>query len=221
MDVMAQKIITAPGDPLKTLIWKNGGRPEISEDSDGYASLIFEVMCKTELIPTLVPARNSPPPQPWGTIYPTFKRREINPISCHGRPGTEITVFSLTYKAIEREPTLLDETRSATTSLIEKSIDEHPNLTEAQKLEAKRIGRNSYFQATITYSYTDTDAEFGWTQAEIVGTIGTTEAPTGMTGADAAKWLHNQRSITESEDETVTIKNGWQYDENGWQPGSY
>lgn len=221
---MAHKIITAAGDPFESLVWRNGGRPEETEDDDGNISLRFEVMCETASWATLKPARNSSPPEPWATKYPNVKRRETGIISCFGRPGTIVTIYYLVYRelsALTWPVSTLEETRSASSSTIEKSIDEHPTLTDAQKLEAKRQGRTSYLQATVTYNYTDSDASFGWTQAEIVGNIGNTGAPTGMASATAARWLHNQREINEADDGSVTIKDGWQYDENEWQPGTY
>lgn len=106
-------------------------------------------------------------------------------------------------------------------AIVEHDISEHPvyaQATEAQK-ELLKANLPKYAVHTVQFNRTERKAKSTWhpTMAEIVGTVGTKEAPTGISDATAATWLHTGRRITWTKSDLLEVTDEWTYDAYGWQ----
>ena len=81
-------------------------------------------------------------------------------------------------------------------------------------------GIEGFIKPQPTYSYTYISA-FTWSQANLVENVGKRQAPTGLAGADANKWLLMNRSANEIDDTLTEITETWQFAENGWDTDLY
>lgn len=81
-------------------------------------------------------------------------------------------------------------------------------------------GIEGFIKPQPTYSYTYISA-FTWSQDNLTENVGKRQAPTGLAGADAAKWLLMNRSANEIDDTLTEITETWQFAENDWDSDLY
>lgn len=66
------------------------------------------------------------------------------------------------------------------------------------------------------YTYTDVNASFVWSEANITANLFAKNTPTGISSPTAGKWLLVGREIDETENETV-IRTNWNFCNSGWK----
>jgi len=103
-------------------------------------------------------------------------------------------------------------------------IDDERLLTEnggkfsaADIATAKKALYTSLTLYGIEYVYTDTDASFTWTEANIISSLQVTGLPTGISSGTAANWRLIGKRIEEREDETI-IESTYEYIGSGMVP---
>lgn len=110
------------------------------------------------------------------------------------------------------------EIKSADGNAIEIPIEQNPNYDTGWA--TSKAGVTSYLSPQPVYTYEKVYASFVWSEANIIGTVGTRQAPTGMTSPTANKWLHAGRQIVE-QGESVIVRDTYQYAANGWDTDIY
>jgi hypothetical protein len=208
------------GSVTGTALVLQPGFPERERDDQGNWMLVFEYVCRADSADGLIPAHLASPPSPWnGGDYAMLKLRGVKILST---PTGDVVRVRLEYRLGTVSSSLApgDTRRSAQQTSQERTIDEHPTMTAAQKVAAKAKGRTSYLQRSIAYRYEERHSSYTWSQANIIASVGSTGAPTGMTSATAANWLQTAHELSEDDAGTTEITT-WEYDQNGWQPGTH
>lgn len=68
----------------------------------------------------------------------------------------------------------------------------------------------------VTYTKTETVDSFTFTQSNVLGDVGTLQAPEGMTGTvTVTKWLNSGQTVTPNGDKFTIVKT-WSYNPDGW-----
>lgn len=83
-------------------------------------------------------------------------------------------------------------------------------FTAAQIAAAKQAGHQSLPLYGMEYTYTQLDASFTWSEANIIASLQSTGSPTGITSPTAGKWELTGKEIDESDDQTI-IREHWRY----------
>ena len=110
-------------------------------------------------------------------------------------------------------------------------IWQHPDCSNADGWRDNEIpivggnGKSGNVQAYLvpapTYSTNRVVNSFTWSQTNIIDKVGKRQAPTGLTGATAARWLKTAFVPTE-EGDVVRIRETWQYNPVGvWDADIY
>lgn len=108
-----------------------------------------------------------------------------------------------------------------TSTVVEHNIEDHPafqSATDAQK-EFLKANKPTFLVHTVQFTRTIRKAKSSWhpTFSEIVGTVGTLEAPTDLSGATASTWLHTGKHISWTRSDKIVYSDEWTYDAYGWQ----
>ena len=103
----------------------------------------------------------------------------------------------------------------------EKRIEEHPDwpTLSADDQTTLKGAFSTFVLVTITYRKIQKKkkSSFRFTEEEIVGNVNQTEAPSGLSGATAAKWMNYGKSIRFIKGDSVEITESWQYDWFNWK----
>ena len=111
--------------------------------------------------------------------------------------------------------------RSSQTSVQLANIDQAP-LTDAEKKAKKADGVFEYLQGSVIYGYREVfeTTGFDFSQANIIGSIGKTGNPAGMTGSTATQWLLIGRDIRETNG-YIEVDQKWSWSVNDWPSDLY
>ncbi len=196
------------------------GYPVPERDENGRWKLVFLYFCGKDSAKSLIPATSSAPPEPWGSDadFSALRPRFVRISATRAAGVVDVRIEYLPRRSYSITP---GETRRSTQAGRQiRPIEEHPDLTDAQKALARSRGRREYSQRTISYSYEQVHSSFTWSQSNLISGVGQTGTPTGMTGATSAAWLLTSRELQEEEEGTIERRT-WEYDKNLWQSGTF
>lgn len=110
--------------------------------------------------------------------------------------------------------------KRASVSINSRPIEEHPSWnggvgTFAE--EAIAAGRKIFLDPTVTYTYSQTysGASLSVSESLLIGSIGATGAPVGLSGATSSKWMLMGTEIVQ-EGNNVNVDKIYQYSKLGW-----
>jgi len=221
---MAKTVLGATTSPVSF-----AGYPQQQCDADGYWTHTERYWIATGSVSGSLPAHMATTNQNGDTITAPGGGMQLY---CYGRsisagPAPGIAIVELTYSRYvssrtRKEPE--DNPRTVSLRSQEIPIDDERLLTAnggpfsaAQIADAVEAGYKSLPVYSVEYTYTDGDANFTWSQANIIASLQATGTPTGMSSATASKWRLTGREISEREDLTV-ITSHWEYMPSGFVP---
>jgi hypothetical protein len=220
---MAKTVLGATTSPVSF-----PGYPQQENDEAGYWKHTERYWIATGSVSGSLPARHATTNQTGATVTDP----DSNTLYCVTRtisagPAPGISIVELVYT---RYPTSYsrkkaeDNPRTDSLRSQEIPIDDERLLTAnggpfsaAQIADAVKAGYKSLPVYSVEYTYTDGDANFTWSQANIIASLQATGTPTGMSSATASKWRLTGREISEREDLTV-ITSHWEYMPSGFVP---
>lgn len=109
-------------------------------------------------------------------------------------------------------------TQSSDSNASEEPIETHPDYSTAW--ETSKPGVTSFLLPSPTYTRTEVQNSFSFSQSNIVDDVGTIDTPTGLTGAESGKWLKTSKTVSQQGDK-FAITETWQYNKNGWDTDIY
>jgi hypothetical protein len=111
-------------------------------------------------------------------------------------------------------------------------IEQHPGFQPSSSLyengvlitpyvgTALKPGVMEYYIPQPTFTRTEVLSSFTFSEANIISAVGTRNAPTGMTGPTAGKWLKMRLAVRKSGN-VVEKTETWQYASGGWDTDIY
>lgn len=106
-------------------------------------------------------------------------------------------------------------------TITEHKIEDHPEFQRASEEDKEFIKANvpTFTVHSVTFSRTQRKLKSSWhpTFAEIVGTVGSLEAPTDLQDATASTWMHTGKRISWTKSDRIEYTDEWTYDAYGWQ----
>ena len=117
--------------------------------------------------------------------------------------------------------------RRSSAGPIEVPLTQHPLQTNIDLDGTVSIsgvpkpGKEAYLETGITYQYIEVDSSWSWTQAKLTENMHLREAPKGLSGADANKWLRTGLDPVEDSDGNVAVTISWTFSPSGWDTDIY
>jgi len=220
---MASKEISLGSSPVDF-----PGYPSQGRDENNKWRITERYWIKDDAVAHSLPAHNATVNQHGDTVEDldgnTLKCRLCN-ISPGQAPGVLIvelayatTESTLSFKSPPDNPRTVGLTSEDIPIDDEKLLVANGGpLTADQIKKAKSRGFTSFALFSMEYTYTELNASFTWTEADIVAALQTTGAPTGMVAATAEHWELTGREIDETDEETV-IRSHYRYAKAGVLP---
>lgn len=195
------------------------GYPQLGREGEVWTA-IYKYWCQLVLAPSLIPAAYAACELP-GHEDLILRDTNITPNGTAGLCDVELIYrpSGISY-SIDRKDG--DAEQSSVASRLEIPLDD-PRLVSSGLLTAAQVktliesGHTTYYVGTVEYTYTEYLDTFSWTQAAITDDVGSTQAPTGLTGATASKWMLVGLSIRTSGN-LIEKSRTWRYNKLGWTP---
>lgn len=119
-------------------------------------------------------------------------------------------------------------TRSSDGTAQELPIETHPDYSAGQS-EAEGVpvvngnlkpGVQSYLVPGIAYTRTEVKSAFTFSQANLTASVGKRNAPAGLSGPTAGRWLKTAIRVDQAGG-VVNVSETWQYAPQGWDEDIY
>jgi hypothetical protein len=197
------------------------GYPTKDSDANGDWTHVERYWVKDDAVYNSLPAHNATTNQDGDTVIDP----DGNTLKCRSRrieagPSPGVYVVELTYAESSKSLTLkspADNPRQVRMMSEDIPIDDERLLTgnggpfsQAQIDAGKEAGTKALPLFQVEYTYTEVDASFTWSEANIIASLQDTGSPTGISSATASNWQLMGREIEETEEETI-IKTHYRY----------
>lgn len=204
------------GDTLIPVNAKPDGTvdPNVSHDDDDNITVILKYKCHGDFVDTLRPVKGSACPI---AAYSTLIRKSTHvvPLAGHANWVTlEVQYGAFSFSWQKKSG---DTTQESSASFREFAVsDKRLGLSVAKQKQLLAKRQKTVGVINPKYTYTLYDAAWVWSEVNVISGVGATGSPTGMSGATANKWLKTERSVRESQDGLVEIRDSWDYNDPGW-----
>jgi len=205
------------------------GYPEKQSDENGDWTVVERYWVKENILTDSLPAHHATVNQ----FGETVTDPDANTLKCISRviqrgEAPDVRIVELTYSQTSTTwtPRPANDNPKAVRVLYanEIPIDDERLLTTnggiytSTDIEKARAAEyETLVLPTAEYTYTELDANFSWTESDIVDNLFVTGAPAGVGGATASKWRIAGREIDDSENE-VKIKTVYEFNNSGFVP---
>lgn len=128
------------------------------------------------------------------------------------------SLFFVTEEQLIQGSSSTGVSKASDSNASEEPIETHPDYVATWA--TSKPGVTSYLLPSPTYTRTEIQNSFTFSESNIIDAVGTIDSPTGLTGATANKWLKTSLTVSPQGDK-FEVTETWQYNKYGWDTDIY
>lgn len=119
----------------------------------------------------------------------------------------------------ERPDGTIEQSTTSSSRMVpidDKGLTDNGLYTQQEINSLKARGYRALPVGSTRYTYVYYEKDFSWTEGALIGYVGNTGVPMGLTDADGSKWMLIEEAITATSPEQVRIQQVYEYSAGGW-----